>query len=194
MFSYKRGLCGNGGKWLTIVFTIEKNPNYVERYDLNGVFGTTPPSNSPDEPDEDAPSDSQKKGVPDDDDDGNFQPLDIGTENNQPSDKSTTSKKKKLDDEDEREEICMGFGDAAFDEFSLEELKALKTLAARCVSKEEVNFHAKLLPYKEAMEFATSEFLRQLILECDANRTVRNLYKYLLAVLKNKVREKMSDC
>lgn len=49
-YTYKKGKTGSGGKWLTIIFQIKKNPKFVDELELNKYIETTA-----EEPKADAP-------------------------------------------------------------------------------------------------------------------------------------------
>ena len=50
IYTYKKGKTGSGGKWLTIIFQIKKNPKFVDELELNKYIETTA-----EEPKADAP-------------------------------------------------------------------------------------------------------------------------------------------
>jgi hypothetical protein len=67
VFTYKRGKCGNGGKWITIIFNIHPNVNYKEPSVLDDLL-----------PEElSKPTHRKKKAKPFVDDNEDVQPLDI---------------------------------------------------------------------------------------------------------------------
>lgn len=87
-----------------------------------------------------------------------------------------------------RTEICFGFEDEIFDEFSNDQLKELREIAWRKVEQSEIDMYKSILgDTKYAKEFAVAAYIRSKILMCNAKgSSVNHRYTFVKkAVSKN---------
>ena len=85
------------------------------------------------------------------------------------------------DERDRRNEICFGFEDEIFDEFTDDQLKELRSLAWNKVDPEEVEVQNSIFGnLKSAKEFIVSSYIRTKILMCNAKgKKVKHRYSYI---------------
>lgn len=90
-------------------------------------------------------------------------------------------------DLEQRAEICSGFDEDIFLEFTCKELLELKELASPNVSTDDIDRHGKNLDNRLiAKEYAISDYIRRKIRYCDAYPgKVENRYKFIRAAVKN---------
>ena len=87
-----------------------------------------------------------------------------------------------LETETERENICAGFSDPIFAEFSNEQLEYLRSIAWAKVPEENVELHRRNVGPKVAREWAVSQFIEQKI-KYAKTKGAKNLYAYLCAAI-----------
>lgn len=87
------------------------------------------------------------------------------------------------EEQKKRDEICFGFSNAEFDDFSLTELDLLKDLAQGKVKENEVQQHQDL-GLTTAYQFATSEYLRKKIKMAKLKKP-KNLFLYVKKMIEN---------
>lgn len=82
---------------------------------------------------------------------------------------------------EEREDICSGFEEKIFDEFTSDQLKELKELANPNVSSDDVQrYNNDLQNMLQAKQYAISDYIRRKILLCNASRKpVPNRYSFI---------------
>lgn len=91
------------------------------------------------------------------------------------------------DNRDKREEICMGFEDPLFDEFTAEQLAELRSLAWDNVDPAEVERqNAVLHDITAAKQYAVSKYITEKILMCNARgNRVKHRYAYIRKAVKD---------
>ena len=88
---------------------------------------------------------------------------------------------------DDREEICLGFEDPIFDEFTKEQLEELRTMAWDNVNPAEVDRqNAVLNDITAAKEYAVAKYVTEKILMCNARGDrVKHRYAYIRRAVKD---------
>lgn len=89
---------------------------------------------------------------------------------------------------EQREEICYGFSDEIFDEFTDDQLRELANYAVAKVSesrKEQIKKHESVLSRKDAIEFVASKYIEEKILYVNARKAKKSRYAYILAAVKD---------
>lgn len=88
---------------------------------------------------------------------------------------------------DEREEICLGFEDRIFDEFTSEQLQELRTMAWDNVDSSEIDRqNAVLNDITAAKEYTVSKYITAKILMCNARGDrVKHRYAYIRRAVKD---------
>lgn len=81
----------------------------------------------------------------------------------------------------DREEICAGFSDPVFNEFTNEQLEYLKNIAWTKISEKDVEFHQSIVGNK-AREWAVSQFIEKK-LKYIGTKQVNNKFAYLCKVI-----------
>lgn len=156
-FTYRRGKTGRGGKWLTIIFTISKNDDYLDQLGLDAFISNLLP-----EPDSSTTPTVESTGFIDELEEDFEQEL------------------QEASAAEERDKICYGFDAEIFAEFSSSQLIELRDLAVNKVPHEMIQRHLNVLGNPVvAKQYATSDYIRLKIDKVRAMPTVKNFYAYL---------------
>lgn len=99
----------------------------------------------------------------------------------------TNTETETADKRDARDEICLGFEDPLFEEFTVEQLKELRSLAWDNVDPEQVNQqNAVLHDIKVAQEYTVSKYISEKILMCNARgERIKHRYAYIRRAVKD---------
>ena len=153
-------------KTVGVKFLIWKNKEFVDRYGINTLMAEEGPI------------------VTYDEDEGGFTVRADDADSNELE--GQTSMDEMLEDLEQRTEICLGFDDDIFLEFTCDELLELKELASPNISTDDIDRHDKDLGNRlMAKEYAISEYIRRKIRYCDAYPDkVENRYKFIRAAVK----------
>ncbi len=182
-FTFRKGKSGGGRAWKTIIFDIYHNDNYIDQIFLQEFFPT-------EEVDTLLPSE----------DEANYEYLEEDLtatpepdeELNEREDREALDSKQFFEDDEEdiqemetanwdmeRADICFGFEDPIFRQFTREQLIELRDLAVPNVPTSLLDRHKEVLPANLAAQFAASEYIKTKINFVRAKPAVKNFYSYL---------------